>query len=167
MKSKRSYRKVSKSSQQYKNLFTYRIIMINFFTQQLWNANTVFCNGNTLLEIIGESVPMEMERWDVAIKKSSEHVPMLQSERAKHLPFPPSNRQPDDLPVPPTNGQLTYRMYTRMRSITNTTKWLLTKMPINRHKVRTSSAPSLQCSRFFSSYVQLLQSMFTSIMAIF
>lgn len=126
----------------------------------------MFYNGNILLEIIGVYVLMEMEQLDVVIRKSFVHVRILQLAKVKHQQFQLLNHQQENQQL--INGQQMNQMLKRMKL--NMIMNMLQKMKkeqLNHHKAQTSLELLLPFSRFFSSYVQLLQSIFTSITAIF
>lgn len=118
------------------------------------NANIACCSGSMWLEIIGEHAPMVQVLSVADRKKSFEHVLTLQSEREQRRRYRQWNHRVVSSP-PQKNGQPTPRQ--------SPTK---TRNSLHRSR-RIFTASSLRFSRFFSSYVRLLQFIFTSIMAIF
>lgn len=132
---------------------------------QILNASIVFCSGNILQEIIGEFVPMEMVLLDVETRKSFEHVLTSQSAKELHRQFQPLNHRLKPNLILTSGLQMSTR--TIMRSIMTTKRLYQTITKMYKNHRQTFLEPSSQCSRFFSSYVHLLQSMFTTIMAMF
>lgn len=126
----------------------------------------MYSNGSTLLVIIGEFVLMEMEQLAAVPKRSLEPAQMLLSVKVLSQPFQHLNHPSN----PNHRCQRKYRMSMRMRLTMITTmimKLRQVKTTISHRQYPTSMEHSLHCSRFFSSYLQLLQSMFTTITAIF